>query len=463
MGVAAATNDSGDPSRADATARAHDEALWRNLFLLVEAGEVVPIVGRELLQVGTPPTHLYATLAQGVAKRLSVPFDPGEAVKDPLNTVACRYLEQSDDTRQIYIAVFQEAQALSGLGVPEAFRRLAEIDQFKLFVTTTFDTSLETAINEVRFGGLPRTDTRWFAPKRVKDLPAPLESLAVPTVFHLLGRISPTEDFVVTEEDALEFVHSLQQALPATLFTELYQKDLLVIGCRFPAWLVRSILRLARPARLRLSSGRTVFVVDTGAREDQTLIEFLRTFKTRTEVFERESPIEFVNELHARWTARAKTAAAAEAPAAPLPPKGAIFISYASEDRAVAEAIAQKLNEAKLDAWLDREQIMAGDRFAERIVDGIRRSDLFVPVLSRHCLVPEERYFRKEWAAAFDKTTGLPSSIQFIFPVVIDDLPYQQEELPLTLRNLSWYSLAAGLTPDFVTAVKERYRKNQRD
>src|SRR4029453_9010098 len=60
--VAAATNDSGDPSRADATARAHDEALWRNLFLLVEAGEVVPIVGRELLQVGTPPTHLYATL-----------------------------------------------------------------------------------------------------------------------------------------------------------------------------------------------------------------------------------------------------------------------------------------------------------------------------------------------------------------------------------------------------------------
>jgi len=454
---------SGDPSGPDATARAHDEALWRNLFLLVEAGEVVPIVGRELLQIGTPPTHLYATLAQGVAKRLNVAFDPGEPVKDPLNTVACRYLERSDDTRQIYIAVFQEAQALSSLGVPEPFRHLAEIDRFKLFVTTIFDASLETAINTVRFYGLPRTDVRSFAPKRVKDLPGPLESLTAPTVFHLLGRISPTEDFVVTEEDALEFVHSLQQALPATLFTELYQKDLLVIGCRFPAWLVRSILRLARPARLRLSNGRTVFVVDTGAREDQALIEFLRTFKTRTEVFERESPIEFVNELHARWLARTTTTAAASTPAAPLPPKGAIFISYASEDRAVAEAIAQALNQAKLDAWLDRDQIMAGDRFAERIVDGVRRSDLFLPVLSRHCLVPEERYFRKEWAAAFEKATGLPSTIEFIFPVVIDDLPYQQEELPLTLRQLSWYSAVGGLTPAFVTAVKERYRKNQRD
>jgi len=328
-------------------------------------------------------------------------------------------------------------------------------------VTTTFDASLQSAIDAVRFNGLPRTDVRSFAPKRVKDLPGPLETLTVPTVFHLLGRLSPTEDFVVTEEDALEFVHSLQQSLPTTLFTELYQKDLLVVGCRFPAWLVRSILRLARPSRLRMSSGRTVFVVDTGAREDQALIEFLRTFKTRTEVFEREGPIEFVNELHARWTARAPVVVDAPAPA--LPPRGAIFISYAGEDRGVAEALAKALTDAKLDAWLDRDQIMGGDHFAERIDAGIRRSDLFVPVLSRNCLTHGERFFRKEWNAAFDKATGLPSSVEYIFPVVIDDLPYQQEELPIKMRQLSWYSVAGGLTPAFVTAVKDRYRKNQRD
>jgi hypothetical protein len=446
----------------DNAARERDEALWRTLLLLVEAGEVVPIVGRELLHAGPASTHLYAWLAERVAARLGVPFDPAQPVRDPLNTVACRYLERSDDTRQIYIAVFEEARALPSLGVPDAFRRLAEIERFKLFVTTTFDPSLETALNAVRFNGLPRTDVRSFAPKRVKDLPGPLESLTLPTIFHLLGRLSPTEDFVVTEEDALEFVHSLQQSLPATLFTELHQKDLLVIGCRFPAWLVRSILRLARPSRLRQSSGRTVFVVDTGAREDQTLIEFLRTFKTRSEVFERPGPIEFVNELHARWTARGP--APVDAPAPALPPRGAIFISYASEDRAVAEAMAAALADAKLDAWLDREQIMGGDRFAERIDAGIRRCDLFVPVLSRRALVREERYFRREWSAAFDKAAGLPSSVEFIFPVVIDDLPYQQEELPLKLRELSWYSLAKeGVTPAFVTAIKDRYRRNQRD
>jgi len=303
---------------------------------------------------------------------------------------------------------------------------------------------------------------RSFAPKRVKDLPGPLETLTVPTVFHLLGRIAPTEDFVVTEEDALEFIHSMQQTLPTALFGELHQKDLLVIGCRFPAWLVRSFLRLARPSRLRLTGGRTVFVVDTGAREDQALIEFLRTFKTRTEVFEREGPVEFVNELHDRWQAHARPASAPSSEAA-LPPKGAVFISYASEDRGVAEAMAQALNDAKLDAWLDRDQIMGGDRFAERIVDGIRRSELFVPVLSRNCLTHDERYFRKEWNAAFEKASGLPGSVQFIFPVVIDDLPYQQEEIPIKLRELSWYSIVKGLTPAFVAAVKDRYKKNQSD
>src|SRR6185436_13856701 len=113
------------------------------------------------------------------------------------------------------------------------------------------------------------------------------------------------------------------------------------------------------------------------------------------------------------------------------------------------------------DAWFDREQIMGGDHWAESIEAGIRRSELFIPLLSRHCLDRSERTFRKEWAAAFDKATGLPSSVEFVFPVVIDDLPYNEEALPGKMRSLSWYSVANGLAPAFVDAVKARYRKNQ--
>jgi hypothetical protein len=438
--------------------------VWRDLLLLIEAGEVVPIVGRELLRVGGPdhPTHLYAWLAERVAGRLGVSFDPAEPMSDPLNTVACRYLTTHDDARPLYINVYEEAKQLTTLGIPDALLKLAEIDSFKLFVTTIFDNSLKAAIDQVRFNKLARTDTRAFAPEKSKDLPAPIAELELPVVFHLLGRMSPTNDYVVTEEDALEFVYWLQKSPPATLFSELFAKDLLVIGCRFPSWLVRSFIRLARKNRLSQAQ-RTVFVVDSGAREDRTLIDFLRTFRTRTEVFEGADPAEFVNDLHRGWMERRTPEPTPVAPSQNLPAPGAIFISYASEDRGVAEQVVQALEAAKLTAWFDVDQLMTGDRFMDHIQAGIRRSDLFVPLLSRHSLIRAERYFRREWEAAFEKASGLPASVQFIFPVAIDDVPYQHQELPSRFSDLSWFSIAKGLSDDFVNAVKARYKKNQGD
>jgi hypothetical protein len=443
-----------------------DEGLWRSLLALIGVGEVVPIVGRDLLLVGAQrDLHLYSWLAQRVAQALGVRFDPDEPTKDPLNAVACRYLSEAPDAdiRRIYINVFEEAKGMAALGLPDALVKLADIDEFKLFVTTTFDDSLRNAIDKVRFNGLARTDPHAFAPRQRDDLPKAVKDLTVPTVFHLLGRVSPTDDYVVTEEDALEFVHSLQRNMPAVLFNELYQKDLLVIGCRFPAWLIRSFIRIARAERLRQSNGRSVFVVDTGAREDATLIDFLRTFRTRTEVIDHVGPVEFVDDLHARWLNHAARNQSQPTEAdQPLPVQGAIFLSYAAEDRSVTEQLAALLRDAKLEPWFDQQKISGGDRFEEHVQAGIRRSDLFIPILSQNCLVREERFFRKEWALAFDRARGLPGTVEFIFPVVIDKLPYDHEELPMAMRSLSWYSLTDGLD-GFVEAVKRRYKKNQGD
>ncbi len=442
-----------------------DRELWRDLLLLIEAGEVVPVVGRDLLEVGPPEArvHLYSWLAERVAARLRVPFEAADAATDPLNAVACRYLETRSDPRQIYTSVYEEARGFPALGVPESLLKLAAIDRFKLFVTTTFDNSLQTAIDRARFGAVALTETRAYAPRSSRDLPGPIDTLQRPMVFHLLGRVAPTDDYVVTEEDALEFVHSLQApGRPATLFSELYGKDLLVIGCRFPTWLIRFFIRLARPDRLLLARGRTVFVVDSGAREDRALIGFLRAFKTRTEVFEHQGPVEFVDELHARWTARTSREPAGPAvvpPQAPASP-GSIFLSYASEDRAAVEGIAAALAEAKLDVWLDREQLMAGDDFEDRIRTNIERCALFVPVLSRNTAVRDARFFRLEWKYALRKSSMLPESVRFFFPVVIDDLPPDDPAIWRELRELHWQSLAGGL-PAFVDLVKKHYRENQ--
>jgi hypothetical protein len=254
-------------------------------------------------------------------------------------------------------------------------------------------------------------------------------------------------------------MHALSQAPPERLFRWLHQKSVLIIGRPFPSWLMRSFIRLLRGDRLVQSRGPIVFIV--GEREDLALSTFLRTFKTRAEVFSDNSAIGFVDELHARWRQRVPTRAIATAQSLPSP--GSIFISYAAEDRAAAEAVARSLAAANLDVWYDPSQSMAGDDLRDRIQAGIRRSDLFIPLLSRHCLALGERYYRREWTCAFEKMAGLPPSVQFIFPVVIDDLPYEHSALPSELTKLSWYSIADGVTPDFVARVKERYRLNQVD
>jgi hypothetical protein len=151
-----------------------------------------------------------------------------------------------------------------------------------------------------------------------------------------------------------------------------------------------------------------------------------------------------------------------DVPAEQLPRRGGVFISYAPEDRSIAETIAHALEAAGLDVFLDRQQPQAGDDFAKRMEESIHRSDLFIPVLSRHSLTHDERYFRKEWNAAFDKASRLAESAHYIFPVAIDDLSFEHENLPTKLRELNWYRLADGRMDEFVRAVTDRYRSNRR-
>ena len=465
-------SDAGETTSADATAgppgppgvslsAENDADWWRTLLLFIERGEVVPIVGRDLLAVGQAGsrTHLYDPLAADVARRLNVePAIP--TATNPLNDVACRYLARPDsDPREIYLKVYEAQEAMQPLGLPEALLELASIDKFKLFLTTTFDDSLKRAIDQVRFNGLPQTEVLRYTRTETEDLQTSIAKLARPVVFHLLGQVAPTDDYVVTEEDALEFLHALHLSRPVKLFEEMYRKDLLVIGCRFPNWLVRSFIRLARPERLRQTRSRTVFVVDTGAREDRALVDFLKAFRTRTEVIERPDPIEFVHELHRRWNSRQAPAVAVAAATRPEPK--AIFISYASEDAETARAVATALQQAKLDVWLDRDQLMAGDDFERRIEENIGRSGLFLPILSQRSAIRGPRFFRLEWKHALRRADLLGPSIKSIFPVVIDDLAYTNEAIDSALRQLHWFSLRGGLTAEFVDAVKKHYIEHQ--
>ena len=75
---------------------------------------------------------------------------------------------------------------------------------FNLFVSTTFDSLLEDALNQVRFGGRSETASIAYAPNSVNDLDD--DSIDRPTVYHLLGKLTTSPTSVICDEDLLEFV-----------------------------------------------------------------------------------------------------------------------------------------------------------------------------------------------------------------------------------------------------------------
>lgn len=446
-----------------------DEELWEELLQLIEERRVIPVVGRDLLalEIDGEQVFLHQWLARQLADALGVKPEAGVKLTS-LNAVACQYLASGGEPEKIYNRVHKLLRARNDIPIPEPLKKVASIQPFRLFVSTTFDSLLAQAINAVRFDGVEYTKIVAYSPRDKHDLsPGDADDLEKPVVFHLLGRVSPMQDYVVTEEDALEFIHSLQSSgLPVNLFSALDEKPLLVVGCSFPGWLVRFFIRAARRNRLLLARGKTDFVVDSSGREEPALLSFLRNFKTRTEYFHHVDPVAFIDELHRRWHERLgqqRTTTASPLPIeVPVMNAGAVFLSYCSDDHPAAEAIRDALDAAGIDVWFDRHRLMAGEMFENRIRRYIERSCLFIPVLSRSCVTPDRRFFRLEWDQAQRVAIMAPESSRFIVPVVIDDLPPDHEDIPARFRAVHWERLPNGrTTPEFIDVVKRLYREYQ--
>jgi class 3 adenylate cyclase len=282
-----------------------DDAAWDDLLDYIEDRRVIPIVGPELLRVETDtgPRLLYEWLAEKLAVRLGVDTS---LLPDAytLNDVVCWFLSSRGRREEAY-ARLRGVLRDSAFAPPRALAQLAQITDFDLFVSTTFDPLLEQAINAERFNGAASTEVIAYAPNRVNDLPTERERLARPVVYHLLGRVSASPTYVLSDEDLLEFICGLQSEhlAPEKLFHELEHSHLLLIGGNFTNWLARLFLRMAK--RRRLSDPRDVgeVLADGHSAGDRRLMSFLQQVSVRTRVF--AGAEEFVAELHARWMARA--------------------------------------------------------------------------------------------------------------------------------------------------------------
>ncbi|MHB8494157.1 MAG: toll/interleukin-1 receptor domain-containing protein [Casimicrobiaceae bacterium] len=440
-----------------------DDDAWEDLLNFIEERRVIPIIGPELQKVETDdgPRLLYDWVAEKLAAKLGV--DTAQLPKPyTLNDVVCWFLASRGRREEAYTrlrSLFREAN----FAPPLALRQLAQITDFDLFVTTTFDTLLEQAVNQERFGGAQSTEVIAYAPNRVADLPSEREKFQRPVIYHLLGRLSASPTYVISDEDTLEFICALQSEhlTPEKLFHELEHNHLLFIGSSFTNWLARLFLRMAK--RRRLSDPRDVgeVLADNHSVSDGRLMGFLQQVSVRTRVY--SGAEKFVDELHRRWMTRHKPGEVVELnlPQRFLPPErdmpdNAVFISYAREDLQAVQRLKAGLDAAGIKTWFDLDRLEGGDDYDRKIQRNIARCSYFIPVVSATTERRLEGYFRREWSYALDRSRNIAEGALFIVPVCIDGTHAIDAHVPDRFKALHITRLPGGeVTPEFARHLQD--------
>jgi hypothetical protein len=297
----------------------------------------------------------------------------------------------------------------------------------------------------------------------VADLPAEREKLTRPVIYHLLGRLSASPTYVISDEDTLEFICALQSEhlTPEKLFHELEHNHLLFIGSSFTNWLARLFLRMAK--RHRLSDPRDVgeVLADSHSVGDVRLMNFLQQVSVRTRVYSGAG--KFVDELHRRWTTRRKSGEVIELdmPQRFLPPErdmpdNAVFISYAREDLPAVQRLKAGLDAAGVRTWFDLDRLEGGDDYDRKIQRNIARCSYFIPVISATTERRLEGYFRREWSYAIDRSRNIAEGALFILPVCIDDTHAAAAHVPEKFKALHVTRLPGGdVTAEFARHLQD--------
>jgi len=109
-----------------------------------------------------------------------------------------------------------------------------------------------------------------------------------------------------------------------------------------------------------------------------------------------------------------------------------IFLSYAREDEEKVERLYQKLSDAGFKPWMDKKDLLPGEKWELTIQRAIQCSDFFLACLSENS-VNKRGVIQKEIKYALDTWKELLDSDIYLIPVRLEDC-----EVPESLRDFQW-------------------------
>jgi hypothetical protein len=454
---------------------------WEDLLDLIEDGQLVPVVGKELLRINTAEGERF--LEHFVVDALIDTFrlDAEDFPEDcSLNEFSTRYLrgfppQKRETSKRRIQKRIAEVVASANLQIPEPLIKLAAITQLDLFITTAPYNLLEQALEQVRKQTcISRTHSLHGD---IQDVPDESQRQDRPCVFNLFGKLpsrdNPSLDFAVTDEDMIELLHRFNKlnAQFSELSAELQEKSLLLLGSGLPDGVARFLIRSL--SNDRLFPYNDFKVVDEQAILDPQLLLFLRGFTN--DIYLSKNAIAFVDELHRQWESKVgpndllsslaqhddnrSSSSVQSFDSTGKAGANGVFISYRRDDAEPVKRLVTALEQTGLPVWQDAQSIRGGDDWLREVRDNIKNCMLFLPIISRNAQTDESEAIR-EWNLALKRAERMSPGTAFIIPVVIDDTGPGARYIPAEFWEKHFISCPGGEpTTEFSSTIKAKFRE----
>lgn len=395
-----------------------NEAAWDKLTEQVVAGNVIPVIGSDIL---CEDRNIHTQLVELLARKFSLKTNPTSFTELVYDHDFLKAINHDEDNLYVVLnAVFRQ------IVVPPSrlLRTVLGIRQFPFVITTSFTPIVETVMREnwgnelrvMRFGNDPKTNS---------DITDETD-LRKPTVYYMFGRVGEgAHRYALTDNDMLDFCTSWvaeTDRRPKLLTKTLKNKYLLMLGNNHSDWLFRFIWYAVRNS----SGGDGLYAYQHG--EDE-LLRFLERHHT----FIRRNPAEVVEQIVERLAVKLERNEHTKFEN--VETDADVFISYSRADEALARQLYEQLTKMGVRVWYDRKDITHGGRFMDEIRRGIRTARYFVPIFTKN--VEEERnaphVYREEWEVA--RQVGIRLGRTYIIPVAESGFDFYNANIPENMQQ----------------------------
>ena len=397
-------------------------AKWETLIDQIVAGNVIPVIGTDILMDGV---NIEQYLIDLLAKNYGI-------TSKPTNFSELLYDEKFKNRENIYVWLNDFCtQNRNKLKPSSLLKRILSIKQFPFVITTSFFPIVEVAMNEIWgerkvksmvFSNNPST-TRI---KGVGDIGS-VSDISTPTVYYMFGKACPSAHrFVVTDSDMLCFCSSWLSNVsrPPVLSSVLKDKYLLVLGNDYPDWLFRFIWYSMNLTDNDVSPFSNTQGMLVNEKAEDNLIKFLNRLKT----FTQKDPLFVVDTIERKMKEREQEI---EAHRFDKPQKDCdVFISYSRTDIRIAERLYEVLTNKGLNVWYDKMKMKSGSDWMAEIENAIDTSRLFIPILTENTQTEGNVFhvYRKEWKIADRRAEGF--SRRFVIPLAASNIDFYKSDFP---------------------------------